>query len=312
MATVLRWLALAAPLLTACGEEIAGPPDDLGPPLPGVVPQSAGPVPGAEYPTSSRPGDRSCITRYDFTGGIADAECLTASVDGDPLHWTTSCPAHDRLTDQVEVLVDEAGRRLFDATREDVREWTRTLTYDDLDRLIEIRFDTENEATGNSVLTFTAFNERGQPLHMTRTGDVWDLGPLSFPGNDQVGSYAYDARGRLTDHEVRFVANDATYLDMHIVYDDAARRRNWDVEVDTSSFDGGSGPGVNGRSELFDEENRLVESERFSPPGTVGTRDTSVSRYRYDDEGRLLTTLFEERAYGTELQYTAHEIYDCP
>ena len=312
MATLLRWLALAAPLLTACGEEMTGPPDVSGPPLPGVAPQSAGPVPGVEYPISSRPGERSCITRYDFAGSIADAECLTVSVDGDPLHWTTTCPAHDRLADQVEVLVDEAGRRLFDATREDAREWTRALTYDDLDRLIEIRLESENEATGDSVITFTDFDERGQPLHMTRTGDVWDLGPHSFPGNDQVGSYAYDALGRLTDHEVRFVENDATYLDIHIVYDDVARRRNWDIVVDTSSFDGGSGPGVNGQSERFDDQNRLVESERFSPPGGVGTRDTSLSLYRYDEEGRLLTTVFNEHADGADVQYTAHEVYDCP
>ncbi len=119
-------------------------------------------------------------------------------------------------------------------------------------------------------MTFTDFNDRGQPLHMTGTGDVWDLGALSFPGNDQDGSYEYDALGRLTDHEVRFVANDATYLDIHIDYDDAARRRNWDIKVNTSSFDGGSGPGENGWSERFDEDNRLVERERFTRAGDRG------------------------------------------
>ena len=312
MATFGRWLPLAALLLTACGEEPVEP-DDLGPPLPGVVSQSASPVPGAEVPTSGQPGEQSCITRYDFTGSLADAECLTEWVDGDPLHWITTCPAHDRLTEQEEVVVDEAGRRLFDATRDRGSAWTRTLTYDDLDRLIEIRFDSENDETGDSVIAFTEFNERGQPLHMTRTGDDWNLGDHSIPANNEYGTYEYDALERLIHHETRFSANDSLHVDIDIEYDDAARRRNWNVTVDISGIDpNAGGPGENGGSELFDEENQLVELDWFTPPGTVGMRDSFLRLYRYDDEGRLLTTVFEEHAYGRDLQYTAHEIYDCP
>jgi len=316
MATLLRWLALAAPLLTACGEEVAGPPDDLGPPLSGVVPAAPLPTAAWLFPVDPvDPVELSCITRYDFTSRYADVECLTEYVDGDPLHWTTTCPGpeDDELIDQVEVLVDEGGRRLFDAAREDIREWTRTLTYDDLDRLTEIAIEVENDASGDSVITFTDFNERGQPLRMTRTGEERDLGSYSFPANDEYGSYTYDALGRLTDHEVRYVANDATALDIHIVYDDAARRRYWTAKSDTSSFDNSAGAGESRWSELFDEEDRIVEWEwSWRPADEQVTHESKFWRYRYDEEGRLLTTVYEERYYGTEFQYTAHEVYDCP
>ena len=312
MTTKLRWICLGWLSLAACGD--TGGPEPSTFLLPSVDPMADG-VPGAnvavDFDTNA-----ACIIRYDFAGDDVDIECRTERVNGDPSHWIRTCPEHSHDSPfwlLEEFQLDESGRTVFERhiSINPSANYSAETTYDELGRLV--RRVSSGVVSGDRIFTVDAFDDAGRPLHATDKGPDWVYpyeGTLPGTGN-QFANYAYDAHGRLTFREFRFVSNGAAWWSETIAYDDAARRRNGQVILDTSSVDPGSPlPGVNGGYDLFDAEGRLVE-QYWSRSSDPRVRDDWTSTYRYDEQGRLLTETFDFESYGSRTQYVSHHIYDC-
>jgi len=256
---------------------------------------------GASYVQDDGRAAAPCQVRYDYAE-VASAtatprqqvfDCSVVLIDG-AAHWKIVCPQHDSIPLEDELELDADGKLA-----------------------VETRTYPENSGGGpyrsypnpfdHPPCMVLATNASGEPtqarcLHPdTRTPDgrVFELGDDTF-------TFDYDVFGRLVDQEQAETASGRTLVSTHVTYDDAARRRDFDVVV----LPGDPREGVNTNSELLDEELRLVERS-----GVIAGGDTYDYTYSYDDAGRVATMTGSEQHVGywfPNVSYQQHRIYDCP
>jgi len=248
------------------------------------------------------PSDQShfpaCIVRYDFSGSVPAlpaVECSTSLVGGDPLHWITTCPPHPFVDREVELQVDAQHVPLFERLVTSAGEFT--FTYGPMQ--------------SRPGVTVTQTDAAGNPLHAVfEVADLLDESGVPVAGTGhQDWSWVYDDNERLTDVSAVMTNFGKTFLTMHITYDDAALRIQYSSTVDFAgvTFPVGTPPGENGGFDQFDTNLRLIERSFFHPG------DHSHFAYRYDDQGRLLTTVGDQTSGSrSHVQYVENSIYECP
>jgi hypothetical protein len=244
-----------------------------------------------------------CALRYDFAGESSDVECQTEHIGGSPLHWITTCPAHDWVATEQEVELDADGRMvLFRQQGPGDTQDNFSYTYDASGRLVQL-----------GAMTFDQFDAGGHPVHATYHGADWlgvDDKPIPGTG-DEAGAFAYDANGRLVSIAWTLTHFDSVYFSETIAYDDAARTRNYEVIIDARVVFPETGVGHNGGYDQFDAAGNIVEHYWFRPPAQEGEHDDDLTDYVYDESGRLLTHTFTVRGFRGPASYVAHHIYDC-
>lgn len=256
---------------------------------------------GATYEPDTGQGMVPCQVRYDYVevDGPPPSpprhrifDCSIVVIDG-PAHWKIVCPEHDSIPLEDELAFDAGGKLAVE---------TRTFP----------------ESSGGGPHTFYSdpfvhppctvleTNAGGAPtqarcLYPDATspdGRVIELGDDTF-------SFAYDSFGRLVEQEQSETASGRTLVSTHVTYDDAARRRDFEIVV----LPGDPRQGDNTRSEVLDENMRLVERS-----GMIAGGDTYDYTYSFDDAGRLVTMTGTEqhvRYWFPNVSYQQHRIYDC-
>lgn len=312
-----RYLVMWLCLIGACSDEGEPVVTIDGPPLPGMTAAGYSRAPWA------RPYDipPSCLTRYDFEEG-PDAECHTEFVDGDPHHWLTTCPDHQRLKAagigrELEKQLTEDGDPLLErwltlgtSATGAVLEigGTDRYTYDDEGRLSLIEFDFDSDGDIDARKIITDHDADGRPLAATVDGPLVYSPGDELPAVEEHETWGYDDHGRLTSNQTVLAADGTVITDLSITYDDRARRRGWNIIF--------AGPSPYGPAalvegyELFDEANRLVTHNWIPDGSEIGWN----FQYRYDDDGVLLTTIADLSVDHDQdrLRYVAREVYDCP
>lgn len=303
----LRCFMVLVCLIAGCGDEseVAHPPD--GPPLPGMT--------DTEKLTNPRSRSLdtavSCLTRYDFDDPDPDAECRTELVDGDPLHWITTCPEHKALSLETEKQVSEGGEPLLERWQGIGASMITRYTYDDQGRLTLVESDNDSDGEVDRTKTITEHDEDGRPLAATIVGPVVYSAGDDFPAVEQQQTTGYDEDGRLVSDEIVLVVDGLVLHSASITYDEQTRRREWALTWDISpAFPDYPSPILVEGYELFDEENRPVTYNWLPDGSEIGW----TYQYRYDEEGRLLTTIADIADDSDEdrLRYIAREVYDCP
>lgn len=258
----------------------------------------------------------SCMTRYDIVGVPRSAECRTALVGGDARHYVTTCPAvNPYLPTTRELQLDAADHLQLDvATYPDIPgvasrpgRYATTYHHDAQGRLTAMETDSDREGMAGRTVVFGDVDASGNARSAAETNDpfVFDR-PYPSTAHSQW-TLQYDAHDRLITFQARFSPSGNLYFDEAIAYDDHARRRVFSMKTDLSAevpiFPPNPGPPTK-FYDLFDHDGRIVERRAIQPaPG-----DDWAQRFRYDERGRLLTTISQSASFS----YTAHEIYDCP
>ncbi len=305
-----KLLSLSFMLAGACADEPIDPPTDF------VVPSArATNVDGFDFAELVGTA-KSCMTRYDIKGLARGVECRTALVDGNPRHYVTTCPAvHANLPTTHEVELDAADRLVRDvAIYPDVAgmasrpgSYATTYAYDADGRLVAMETESQRAGMPGRMVAFGELDDNGNPRAADETSDPLVLDQTYPSTAHSRWTLAYDARDRLVSFQARFAPSGNLYFDETIAYDDHARRREFRIKVDLSAeipiFPPNTGPPTR-QYDLFDRDGRIIERRAIqASPG----RDWA-ERFRYDEEGRLLTTVSDSAGYS----YTAREIYDCP
>lgn len=258
---------------------------------------------GASYlPDNGQPAV-PCQVRYDYVEVAAPPtsqsppqpkifDCSVVIIDG-AAHWKIVCPEHDSIPLEDELEFDADGKLA-----------------------VETRTYPATSGGGPHYLYPDPFvhppcsvlqtNESGAPTQArcmfpdttASDGRIIELGDDTF-------TFAYDGFGRLVDQEQTETASGRTLVGTHVTYDDAARRRDFEVVV----LPGDPRQGDNTRSELLDADMRLVEKS-----GAIAGGDTYDYTYSYDDAGRLVTMTGSEQHVGywfPDVNYQQHRIFDC-
>jgi len=255
----------------------------------------------ADALSTAFPSDQSrfpaCIVRYDFSGSapaLPGVECNTTLVGGDPLHWITTCPSHPFVDPEVEIQVDAQHVPLFERLVTSAGEFT--FSYGPMQSRPGVTV-TRTDAAGNPLEAVFAVADL-----LTGSG-----APIVGSGHQQW-SWVYYDHERLTDVSAVMPDFGKSFFSMHIVYDDAALRIQYSSTVDYSgvTLPAGTPPGENGGFDQFDTNLRLIERSFFHPG------DQSHFAYRYDDQGRLLTTAGDQTSGTRHVQYVENSIYECP
>lgn len=281
----------AAILLLAaagCGEDSASPVATEQ--LPSVDPGSV--TLGSGYSGDLGQAAMPCLVRFDFAPPYSDVDCNIVEVNG-AADWKMSCPDHPYLPLEDEFRFDDQGRLIVEVI-------------------------TEPASNGGGVFTMTSFSQNPfatppcMVLESNATGAptvARCLRPdVTLPDGtvllgDTTSTFVYDAFGRLTDDNFSETATGKVIMTSHITYDDAARRRDFEVVVDP----GQPLEGLNSSVELLDENMRLsVRSVK-----RTGGDDLEYT-YSYDEAGRLLTQSVDLKyGNGPHVSYLQHRIYDC-
>jgi hypothetical protein len=288
-------LSSLLPLLLAAAA--CGTDKPVTPRLASVPAASAGTLIPSVLSTQTRYA--ACVVRYDFSGSapaVPNLECTTALVGGDPLHWITTCPAHPVVERELELQVDAQHHVVFE----------RHLYANNEVSISYLPLDTR------PGVTVVQKDTAGNPLRATFA--VADLlgGPTGsdpIPGSGhQEWSWQYDANERLTGVSALFTDFAKKFFSMDIAYDDAALRIQFASTVDYSGvvLPAGSAPGENGGFEQFDDGLQLVEFYQFNGA------DQSHYGYRYDERGRLLTVVGDQKRTRSHVQYVQDFVYQCP
>jgi hypothetical protein len=290
---VASWIGLAA----GCGDGGAATSSVR---LPSVDPGTLSGS-GASYLQDTGPSAVPCQVRYDYvevTGPRATPwqlvfDCSVVQIDG-AMHWKIVCPKHDEVPLEDELQFDADGKLAVE-----------TLTYSANSGGGPHSF--YRDPFAHAPCTVLATNASGAPTQ-ARCLDPDTTGPDGrvIELGDDTFTFAYDAFGRLVDQEQSETASGRVLVGTHVTYDDAARRRDFDVVV----LPGDPREGQNSRSELLDEEMRLVEQS-----GLVAGGDTYDNTYSYDDAGRVVTITSSDQHVGywfPNVSYQQHRIYDCP
>ena len=207
----------------------------------------------------------------------------------------TTCPSHPFVDWEVELQVDAQHVPLFERLVTSAGEFT--FSYGPLQ--------------SRPGVTVTQTDAAGNPLQAAfAVADMLDGSGAPVVGSGhQQWSWRYDDNERLKGVSAVFTDFGKTFFSMDIVYDDAALRIQYASTVDFSgvTLPPGTPPGENGGFNQFDTNLRLIERSFFHPG------DQSHFTYRYDDQGRLLTTVGDQ-SQGTRshVQYVENLIYECP
>jgi hypothetical protein len=304
-------LSFSFPLVLAgaCADDPTLPPTDF------VVPSARTTnVDGFDF-AEMLGATTSCMTRYNIAGLPPGVECRTALV-GDARHWITTCPAvHSQLPTTREIELDADDRLVRDvAIYPDVPgvasrpgRHATTYHYDAEGRLAAMETESDRPGIPGRAVTFGDLDPAGNAhsAEVTNEPFVFDQ-PYPSTARSQW-SLTYDAKDRLIGFQARFAPSGNLHFDESVAYDDHARRRvisfKSDLSAEIPTIPPTQGPPAK-LYDLFDREGRIIERR------TVGSvaRNNSAQLFRYDEEGRMLTTAFTSTSYS----YTAREIYDCP
>jgi|GEM_PF-3020134 len=303
-------ISLSVVLAGACAADPALPPTDF------VVPTArTASLDGFDF-TELFARAPSCMTRYDIAGLPPGVECHTAPVGGDPRHTITTCPAvHPLLATTHELALDADDRLTSDiAIYPDVPgkpsrpgRYATTYHYDAGGKLVAMETVSTREGMPGRMVAFGGYDGRGDARTADVTSDPLVLDQVYPSTAHEQWALDYDASDRLTSFQARFSPSGNLFFDESISYDDRARRREFRLKSDLSAeipiFPPNNNPPTR-QYDLFDHEGRIIERRAIQ----AASGHDFAMRFRYDDDGRLLTTVSQSSAYS----YTAREIYDCP
>jgi len=309
MRTLLS-LSLSIVLAGACAAEPIDPPTDFF--VPSARPTNLDGFDFAEI-VSATP---SCMTRYDIAGLTPGVECRTALVDGDPRHYVTTCPAvHANLATTHEVELDAADRLVHDvAIYPDVAgmasrpgSYATTYHHDAEGRLVAMETESHRVDMPGRMVAFGELDGDGNARVADVTSDPLVLDQIYPSTAHSRWALTYDTHDRLIGFQARFAPSGNLYFDETIAYDDRARRRELSFKADLSAEIPSSPPNAGPPTrqyDLFDRDGRIIERRALQ----ASSGHNWAVRFRYDEQGRLLTTVSDSTGY----HYTAREIYDCP
>jgi hypothetical protein len=261
----------------------------------------------------------ACVTRWSYASLGVTFDCRTAFVNGDPLHYITTCPVpasvarvdleHPADRDEVTLntrrqLVHERATYTMPANGRPVEDLVAI--YDDAGRFRE---RTVTDGAGNQYTdwTVTAFAPDGQMSAVLMNTIPLEINGTVFSITGQkVLSFGYDPSGRMITEQARYTADNWLTYDRTITYDDAALRRNYATTVDPGdAFDPlyHPGPALTRAYELLDRSGNVLEAgndDPYTPYQLV---------LRYDEQGRVVSRVkVLPRSPGLTISY----IYDCP
>lgn len=297
-------VALLVGLAAGCGDSDHGAAATSAVRMPSVDPGALS-ASGASFERDLDHPAVPCQVRYDYVEVAAPPtqmsppqqhqifDCSVVMLDG-AAHWKFVCPEHDSIPLEDELQFDGDGNLV-----------------------VETRTYPASSGGGPHSLYPNPFAHPPCTVLQTNAGGAPTQARCLYPDTtlpdgrvielgDDMFSFAYDSFGRLVDEEQSETASGRTLVSTHVTYDDASRRRDFDVVV----LPGDPRRGDNSRTELLDEDMRLVELS-----GVVAGGDTYDFTYSYDEAGRLVTMTGSEEHVGhwfPDVSYQQHRIYDCP